>query len=80
MTTKVTTRGQVSIPANIRRKFHIEPESRLEWLVDGNTIKIMPLPKDIVSAFRGKGNKKYTNERLLKDRQAERKKEHEKDR
>ena len=80
MTTKVTTRGQVSIPADIRKRFHIEPESKIEWLVEGDTIKLIPLPKDIVAAFRGRGRKKYDHARLLRDRQAEREKEHAEDR
>jgi len=29
MKSKVTARGQVSIPAEIRKKFNIEPESRI---------------------------------------------------
>jgi holo-[acyl-carrier protein] synthase len=34
----VTTRGRVSIPAEIRRKFNIESESRVEWIVEGSFI------------------------------------------
>ena len=75
MTTKVSTRGQVSIPADIRKRFHIEAESIIEWLVEGNEIKLVPMPKDIVAAFRGRGRKKYSHDQLLKDRQAERERE-----
>ena len=80
MTTKVTTRGQVSIPAEIRKRFHIEPESKIEWSTEGNEIRIIPLPKDAVAAFRGRGRRKYSGELLLKDRQQERKKENAEDR
>ena len=80
MITKVTTRGQVSIPSKIRKKFHIEPESRLEWVVEGNVIKVVPLPKDAISAFRGRGKRKYTTKHLIKDRVIERKLENERER
>lgn len=80
MKAKVTTRGQVSIPSDIRKKFHIEPESKVEWIIEGNVIKVIPLPKDAIVAFRGRGKKKYTHKKLTKDRRAERRKENEKDR
>ena len=79
MKAKVTTRGQVSIPSEIRKKFNIEPESRIEWIVEGNVIKVIPLPKDPVAAFRGRGSRKYSTERLIEERRAERGKEDEKD-
>ena len=80
MKAKVTTRGQVSIPSEIRKKFHIEPDSRVEWIVDGNVIQVIPLPKDPIAAFKGRGAMKYSTERLIKDRRFERAKENEKDR
>ena len=75
MKSKVTVRGQVSIPAEIRRKFNIERESRVEWFVEGGVIKMVPLPKDPVAAFRGRGSRKYSTEQLIEDRRLERKDE-----
>ena len=72
MISKVTTRGQVSIPAVIRKKFHIEPESKLEWIIEGNVIKVVPLPRDVISAFRGRGRGKYTHEEFMRDRNRDR--------
>ncbi len=80
MKAKVTSRGQVSIPSKIRKKFNIEPESRVEWIVDGNVIKVIPLPKDPVAAFKGRGSRKYSTQRLIEERRAEREKENGKDR
>lgn len=80
MKAKVTSRGQVSIPSEIRKKFNIEPESRIEWIVEGSVIKVLPLPKDPVAAFRGRGSRKFSTERLIEERRAEREKEDEKDR
>jgi len=75
MKTKVTIRGQVSIPAPIRKKFNIGPETQVSWQVEGNTIRIIPLPKDPVSAFRGQGQEKYSTEKLILDRKDDRQKE-----
>lgn len=75
MKTRVTTRGQVSIPSRIRKKFNIEPESQIIWQTEGNTIRVIPIPKDPVSAFRGKGSGAYSTGKMIRDRQDERRKE-----
>lgn len=72
MKATVTTRGQVSIPSKIRKQFKIAPESKIEWLIEGNAIKVIPLPKDPVAAFRGRGKGIYGTSRLLKERKEER--------
>ena len=75
MKSTVSTRGQVSIPARLRKKFLIEPETQVEWIEEGNAIKVIPLPKDPIKAFRGAGRGRYTSEKLAKDRRAERREE-----
>ncbi len=80
MKTKVSVRGQVSIPSELRKKYHIEPETELEWVEDGNTIRIIPLPKDPVEAFRGAGSGRYTSDKLIRDRKKERLEEEVRDR
>lgn len=75
MRTRVTKRGQVSVPSDVRRQLQIGPETVLEWVVEGNTARVIPLPADPVRAFRGSGRAGQT-ERLLRERKRDRRREH----
>jgi len=72
MRTKLTNRGQISIPSAIRRKLKLEPETLLEWVVEGNTLRAIPIPADPLTALRGSG-KKGAVARLLAERARDRK-------
>ena len=74
MRTKVTKRGQVSVPSQVRKKLKIGPETELEWVVEGATVRVIPLPSDPIRAFRGSG-KKGMVKRLLEDRRQDRQRE-----
>jgi AbrB family looped-hinge helix DNA binding protein len=43
MLSNVTAKGQVTIPAEIRSRFHIMPNDRVDFLVDGERIVILPV-------------------------------------
>jgi len=70
---RATIKGQVIIPANLRKKFNIQKGTRLAIMEgEGQVIVIRPLPDDPVAASRGmlKGKSSLTKA-LLKDRQEE---------
>ena len=75
MRTRVSKRGQVSVPSDVRRQLRIGPETVLEWVVEGKTARVIPLPADPIRAFRGSGHKGQVDT-LLRDRRRDRKKEH----
>lgn len=74
MRSTITSRGQTVIPAEVRRKFHLSPSDRLEWIVEGNTLRVIPVKENAISAFRGMG-KGSSVEHLLAERKKDRDKE-----
>jgi bifunctional DNA-binding transcriptional regulator/antitoxin component of YhaV-PrlF toxin-antitoxin module len=75
MRTTVTVRGQTAVPSKIRKMFRMDAKSKIEWIVEGNTIKIVPIPKDPVKTFEGALKGKLDFKDFIKDRQKERKEE-----
>ena len=71
MISTITARGQTVIPAEIRRRFKLDPSKKLEWIVVNNGIKVVPVTADPIDAFRGRG-KGGSVERLLQDRKRDR--------
>ena len=74
MCTKLTKRGQVSVPSEVRKKLNIHPVTELEWVIEGTTVRVVPIPPDPVKAFRGSGKKGMLG-RLLKERRQDRDRE-----
>ncbi len=74
MRSTITARGQTVIPAPIRRQFHLGPADRLEWIVDDNGIRVVPVRENAIDAFRGQGKGGATN-RLLEERRKDRERE-----
>ena len=71
MRTKVSKRGQVSVPARVRKQLSIGPDTTVDWVVEGTTARVIPIPADPIAAFRGSG-KKGAVDRLLKERRQDR--------
>lgn len=74
MRSTITSRGQTVIPAEIRKRFRLDPSKKLEWVIDDGNIRVVPVVEDPIDAFRGHG-KGGATERLLKDRRLDRSRE-----
>jgi bifunctional DNA-binding transcriptional regulator/antitoxin component of YhaV-PrlF toxin-antitoxin module len=70
MRTTVTERGQTVVPAKIRRDHGIARHTRLEWIDDGYSIRVVPIPADPIRA--AMGITRGLGRRLLEERKRER--------
>ena len=71
---RITTKGQVTVPQNIRQKFGFLPETEVEFCVEGNKVylrkskisaKKPSRDKGIVSKLRGRGDVKLSTDQIL---------------
>ncbi|MBF0410486.1 MAG: AbrB/MazE/SpoVT family DNA-binding domain-containing protein [Candidatus Riflebacteria bacterium] len=66
MLTTVTTKGQITIPVKIRNHFHIQPNDKIDFLVEEGRIVIVPVKS--LKDLRGSVKNKYSN-KLLSERE-----------
>ncbi|MGV6851029.1 MAG: AbrB/MazE/SpoVT family DNA-binding domain-containing protein [bacterium] len=75
MRSTITSRGQTVVPAEVRKFFHLSPSDRLEWVIEKNGVRVIPVQENPISAFRGSSKNKGATKRLLADRAADRARE-----
>ena len=75
----VTSKGQVVVPARLRRKFGIKPGTRLNFSEEKGRIVVQPVTKEFIDSFCGifklKPDEKSAEQELLEDRDRERARE-----
>ena len=79
MQTTVSKRGQTAIPAEVRQKYNIGPQAKLEWMDEAGVITVIPIPKDSISYYRGRERGEELLEKLLRERKKQRKLERKRD-
>jgi AbrB family looped-hinge helix DNA binding protein len=66
---RVTTKGQVTIPRNIREKLGITPETEIDFIEDGGRFYIVktdkPKTRGIFKNLRGIATAKMTTEEIM---------------
>jgi len=75
MKTTVTSRAQTVVPAVIRKRYGIKGGDMLEWIDDGEIIKVIPVPRDVLSELRGCAKGEKLLDTLTNERQKDRKRE-----
>ena len=71
-TVKTLSKGQIVIPAGIRKKYHIEPGTEIQIMEYGGIIYLIPPVQDPIKAACGiLPIKPSLSERLLRERRKE---------
>jgi AbrB family looped-hinge helix DNA binding protein len=75
----VTSKGQLVVPARIRRRFGIKPGTRINFVEEGDRIIFQPVTKEYINSFCGifkqKPGEKSVVQELIEERRAEKEKE-----
>ncbi|MEI6860909.1 MAG: AbrB/MazE/SpoVT family DNA-binding domain-containing protein [Verrucomicrobiota bacterium] len=78
-TAYVTSKGQLVVPARLRRKFGIKAGTRINFSEDRGRIVIQPVTRDFIDSFCGvfklRPGEKSAVQELLEDRAKERARE-----
>ncbi len=75
MKTTITKKGQTVIPAKIRKKYGMSEGLTIQWIDTGETITVVPIPKDRIRTLRGIARGEKLLEKLLHERKADRDRE-----
>jgi AbrB family looped-hinge helix DNA binding protein len=70
---RVTSKGQVTIPADIREKAGLLPHTEVDFLYDGRTVRIAPARQRkgpgrgerIVAHLRGRGDVRMSTDEIM---------------
>lgn len=68
MKTTVSTRYQTVIPTELRKKFKIKSNSKLEWIDGGSVMVVFPIPEDPIGSLRGMLQGRDFTRAFLKER------------
>ena len=78
-TAYVTSKGQLAVPAKLRRKYNIKRGTRINFLEEGDHIIFQPVTREYIDSFCGifklKPGEKSVVQELLEERRAERERE-----
>jgi AbrB family looped-hinge helix DNA binding protein len=70
---RVTSKGQVTIPVEIRERLGLLPDSEVEFVVEGNAVRIRKAARgrkrgrgrSIVERLRGKATSRMTTDQIM---------------
>jgi bifunctional DNA-binding transcriptional regulator/antitoxin component of YhaV-PrlF toxin-antitoxin module len=69
---KITSKGQVTIPLEYRKRYGLLPETSVKFVADKHGLRLVKSSQErgrgwqVVEAMKGTGNGKWTTEEILK--------------
>lgn len=61
----ITTKGQITIPARVRKALGLKPGAKVAFQIEGQTVKLVPVLDDVTAAFGLlKSDKSVTSEEI----------------
>ena len=68
---KITSKGQVTIPQDIRERFGLLPDTEVEFQIRGNTVQLVKAKTPsrgakIVGAMRGRAKGRMSTDEIMK--------------
>ena len=74
MESHITVKGQIVIPASLRRKYGIKPGTKIQIYDDGERIILKPVTEEFYGKLRGSLKRKTALKVLMADRAVEKEK------
>lgn len=70
---RLTSKGQVTIPIEVREKLGLRPQDEVDFKVEGNTARLVKIPakratsrgRSVVERLRGRSDVKMTTDQIL---------------
>ena len=68
---RITSKGQVTIPLEIREKMGLLPESEVEFEIEGNAVRLKKVGnhprrgRNLIARMRGKGTVRMTTDEIM---------------
>jgi len=68
---RVTSKGQVTIPIEVRQKAGLLPDTEVEFVVRGNTVIVKKMEKTprrgrrLLTVMRGKATKRFSTDEIM---------------
>lgn len=68
---RITSKGQVTIPVEVRRKAGLLPDTEVEFIVKGNTVIVRKADKParrgrrLIKAMRGKATTRLSTDKIM---------------
>jgi AbrB family looped-hinge helix DNA binding protein len=69
---RITTKGQVTIPIEVREKMGLLPETEVEFVIKGNVVLLRKTAtlsrrgRDLVARLRGRGTTSMSTDEIMK--------------